>query len=159
VLDLFPGPLAELRPAIAAAAARGVRVVVKAYTPSRIERVKVVVHPRGQTLLKRWPGQWLNLVTDGRELLLAFLTRDGKGVNQALWSDSTYLSWVYHSAVGSEMILAAVEQSLERGATGAELRKLIRTHYSLFQPSLPGYQELLRQFGDDNPAVSLNPDD
>jgi sugar-specific transcriptional regulator TrmB len=159
VLDLFPGPLAELRPAIAEAAARGVRVLVKAYAPSRIERVKVVVHPRGRTLLSRWPGQWLNLVTDGRESLLAFLTCDGKGINQALWSDSTYLSWVYHSAIGSEAILTAVEQSLQRGATGAELRKLIRSHYNLFQPSLPGYQELLRRFGDDSPAAPPSPTD
>jgi sugar-specific transcriptional regulator TrmB len=159
VLDLFPGPLAELRPAIAEAAARGVRVVVKAYAPSRIERVKVVVRPRGQTLLKRWPGQWLNVVTDGRELLLAFLTRDGKGVNQALWSDSTYMSWVYHSAVGSEAILTAVEQSMERGATAAEVRKLIRSHYHLFRPSVPGYQELLRRFGEEGPAGSSSPND
>jgi hypothetical protein len=69
------------------------------------------------------------------------------------------LSWVYHSAVGSEAILTAVEQSLERGATGAELRKLIRSHYDLFRPGVPGYQELLRRFGDDSPAALLHPDD
>jgi sugar-specific transcriptional regulator TrmB len=154
VLDLFPGPLEELRPAITQAAARGVRVLVKAYAPAQIERAEVVVNPRGYRVLKRWAGQWLNLVTDGRESLLAFLTRDGKGVHQALWSGSAYLSWVYHSAVGGETILTAVEQSLGKGATGAELRELIRSHHDLFRPALPGYQELRRRFGDAGPATA-----
>jgi sugar-specific transcriptional regulator TrmB len=148
VLDLFPGPLAELGTAIAETAARGVLTLIKAYAPAQVARAQVVVHPRGHTILKRWPGQWLNLVTDGRESLLAFLTLDGKGVHQALWSGSVYLSWVYHSALGCETILAAVEHSLGKGATGAELRALIRSYQDLFRPSAPGYQALLHRFGD-----------
>jgi len=148
VLDVFPGPLAQLRAAVEETAARGVRTLVKAYEPAQIARAEVVVHPRGRTILKRWPGQWLNLVTDGRESLLAFLTHDGKGIHQALWSGSAYLSWVYHSAVGCETILTAVEQSLEQGATGAELRKLIRSYHDLLRPSAPGYQALLHRFGE-----------
>jgi sugar-specific transcriptional regulator TrmB len=148
VLDLFPGPLEQLRTAITQTAARGILTLIKAYEPAQIERAQVVVHPRGHTILQRWPGQWLNLVTDGRESLLAFLTPDGRGVHQALWSGSAYLSWVFHSALGCETILTAVEQSLEKGATGAELRELIRSYQDLFRPSAPGYQALLHRFGD-----------
>jgi sugar-specific transcriptional regulator TrmB len=147
VLDLFPGPLAQLRTAIAETAARGVRTLIKAYEPAQIEGAEVVVYPRGHTILKRWPGQWLNLVTDGRETLLAFLTRDGKGIHQALWSGSAYLSWVYHGAITCETMLAAVERSLEAKATGAELRELIRSCHDLFRPTVPGYQALLHRFG------------
>jgi hypothetical protein len=154
VLDLFPRPLAELRTAIVETAARGVRILVKAYAPVQIERADVIVHPHGHKVMKRWPGQWLNLVADGRESLLAFLTRDGKGVHQALWSGSAYLSWVYHSAVGSETILAAVEQSVDKGATGAQLGDLIRSYYDLFRPSVPGYRELLHRFADAGPATA-----
>src|SRR5262249_38699194 len=142
-----PAPLARLRTVITETAARGVRALVKAYEPAQVERAEVVVHPRGHTILKRWPGQWLNLVADGRESLLAFLTRDGTGVHQALWSGSAYLSWVYHGAVGCETILAAIEQSLESGATAAELRQLIRSYQGLFRPNVPGYQALLQRFG------------
>jgi sugar-specific transcriptional regulator TrmB len=154
VLDLFPGPLAQLRAAIEAAAARGVRTLIKAYEPATIPGADVVVHPRGHTILKRWPGQWLNLVTDGRESLLAFLTPNGKGVHQALWSGSAYLSWVYHSAVGCETILTAVEQSLAEGATGAELRELIRSYHDLLRSTVPGYRELLHRFGDVGSATA-----
>ena len=50
-------------------------------------------------------------------------------------------------AVGCETILAAVEQSLEQGATGAELRNLIRSFHDLFRPNVSGYQALLHRFG------------
>jgi hypothetical protein len=147
VLDLFPGPLEQLRTPITETAGRGVRTLVKAYEPAQIAGAEIVVYHRGHAILKRWPRQWLNLVADGRESLLALLTPDGKGVHQALWSGSAYLSWVYHSAVSCETILAAIEQFLDEKATAAELREVIRSYQGLFRPSVPGYQALLHRFG------------
>src|SRR5262249_47796086 len=112
ILDVFPKPLEELRDAIEAATRRGVRIHIKAYEPAEIRGVDVGVQPQGRTTLRRWPGQWLNIVTDGREHMLAFLTADARGLHQAMWSGSAYLSWVYHSAVGAEMILAALLRGL-----------------------------------------------
>jgi sugar-specific transcriptional regulator TrmB len=147
LLDAFPGPLEELRPAVEGAARRGVRVAVKAYEAVTLPGADVVVNPLGRATLQRWPGQWLNMVADGREHLLAFLTPDAKGIQQAVWSGSAYLSWVYQSAVGSELILAALQQGLDSGATAAELRRVIRAHQYLFSPDLPGCRALLERFG------------
>ena len=69
-------------------------VYAKAYEPLSIREAEVFVHPEGRAVVGRWPGQWLNVAVDGREHLLALLTRDGRGVQQAVWSASTYLSWV-----------------------------------------------------------------
>jgi hypothetical protein len=91
-----------------------------------------VVHPQGRATLRRWPGQWLNIVTDGREHLLAFLTPDAHGLHQAVWSGSAYLSWVYHSAVVAELILAAVQRGLEEGAAAADLRQVLAGYQYLF---------------------------
>src|SRR5262249_7999296 len=147
VLDIFPKPLEELREAVEGAARRGVRVAVKAYAPAALAGAHIVVHPQGRLSLRRWPGQWLNVVTDGREHLLAFLTPDVRGLHQAVWSGSPYLSWVYHSAVGAELVLAAVQRSLEDGATAAELRDVVAAYQYLFRPDLPGVRALLERFG------------
>jgi hypothetical protein len=152
VLDVFPKPLEELREAVEGAARRGVRVAVKAYAPAALAGVDVVVHPHGRATLRRWPGQWLNVVTDGREHLLAFLTPDARGLRQAVWSGSAYLSWVYHSAVGAELILAALQRGLEDGATAAELRQAVAGYQYLFRADLPGARALLGRFGNRRPA-------
>jgi sugar-specific transcriptional regulator TrmB len=147
ILDIFPKPLEELRDALEEMVRRGVRVLIKAYVPAELPGANVVVHPQGRATLKRWPGQWLNVVTDGQEHLLAFLTSDARGLHQAVWSGSAYLSWVYHSAVGAEAILAAVHRGLEEGATAADLRQTLSGYQYLFKSDLPGARALLERFG------------
>ena len=154
ILDVFPKPLKELREAVEGAARRGVRVAIKAYEPAELPGADVVVHPQGRLTLRRWPGQWLNVVTDGREHLLAFLTADIRGLHQAVWSGSAYLSWVYHSAVAAELILAAVQRGLAEGATAAELRQAVAGYQYLFDAELPGARALLERFGKRRPGPS-----
>jgi sugar-specific transcriptional regulator TrmB len=147
VLDVFPSPLEEIRPSVESAAARGIRVALRAYQPATVRGAELFVDPRGASVLKRWPGQWLNLVIDGQEFMLAFLSSDGTGVHQAVWSGSAYLSLVYYSAVRSELSLGALELLLEQGATAAELRQAVDRQHSLFRRELPGYRKLLDRFG------------
>jgi len=73
--------------------------------------------------------------------------QDLRGLHQAVWSGSAYLSWVYHSAVGAELILAALQHSLEEGGTTAELRQAVANYQYLFRPDLPGARALLERFG------------
>jgi len=148
LVDAFPRPLELLREEIEAAAARGVVVGVKAYESVDIAGVRVTVDVRREASIVRWPGQWVNVVADGAEHLVAFLTEDAGGVHQAIWSSSAYLSWVYHSALSSEMVLDAVETALGRDDVGLdEVRALVREMQSLKAFQASGYQELARRFG------------
>jgi len=147
LLDAFPGPLEELRPDVERAAARGIDVAVKIYAPADVAGAEVVAPPSAGAILGRWPGEWVNLVVDGAEHLLAFLAPGGGEVYQAVWSGSAYLSWVYHSAVSSEMILAALEGRIEQGADADALQKDLARFRRLKRLEAPGYKALLRRFG------------
>jgi hypothetical protein len=148
LLDSFPAPLEELRSDIEAAASRGADVALKVYRPTKIGGTEVFVDPQGERVLKRWPGQWINLVVDGAEHLLAFLTPDGKGVHQAIWSGSAYLSWVYSGALASELILVGLQKRIEVGDSLKELQRVLKRYLRLKSPQAPGYQTLLRRFGE-----------
>jgi sugar-specific transcriptional regulator TrmB len=150
LLDAFPAPLEELRTEAEAAAARGVTVGVKAYEPVSLREAEVFVYPDGRAVIGRWPGQWVNVVVDGREHLLALLTRDGRGVHQAVWSESPYLSWVYHSAVARELILADVERRIADGASSQELRGRLEGYRRIVASDAPGFRQLVRRFGGRN---------
>ena len=145
LLDAFPAPLEELRAEAEAAAARGVTVAVKAYEPTSLREAEVFVHPGGRDVIGRWPGQWVNVVVDGREHLLALLTRDGAGIHQAVWSESPYLSWVYHSAVAGELVLADVERRIGEGASAKELRGVRESYRRIVASDAPGFKELVRR--------------
>jgi hypothetical protein len=146
LVDVFPGALAGLRSDIERTAARGIDVALKVYEPAEIAGVQVAVNPYGQRTLKHWPGQWLNLVTDGSEHLLAYLTADGNGVHQAVWSRSPFLSWVYHGAVWSEIVLSQLNNILAARGGLDDIRTVLTKHQSAIEAGIPGRRKLGKRF-------------
>ena len=141
LVDAFPRPLEALAADLEAAAARGVTVAVKAYEPVEIAGVDVFVGPTAAEVLAVWPGQWVNLVADGHDLLLGLLGTDMREVFQAVWSASAYLSWVYHGGVASEIILTAVQSGLH---DDAEIDRLWRAYMARTR----GPRSLIARFGE-----------
>jgi hypothetical protein len=86
------------------------------------------------------------LVVDGRELLLAFLTRDGAEIQQAIWSGSPFLAFTLGAFMASEFNFVAVMQDPEMPEAA---REVARRHHSVLPSpvALPGYQEMLRRLG------------
>ena len=150
LLDIFPLPLEVLRSEMEQAAARGVLVAAKVYAPAKIPGVEIALHPQGRSTQKRWPGQWVNIVVDGAEHLLGFLTADIRAVHQAVWSGSPYLSWVYHCGLSSEIILAALLPLIEKGAASRELQKVLRRYRQIPALQSAGYKKLVKQFKGDS---------
>jgi sugar-specific transcriptional regulator TrmB len=105
--DLFPGPLEAVAPDLAAAAARGVRVVVKTYSRLDVPGVATVDEADAARALSGWPGQQLTLVADADEHLLALFDVSLANVLQAVWSRSTFLSCLHHNHVAMELLHAA----------------------------------------------------
>ena len=102
--DLFPGPLAALAEELAAAATRGVRVVVQSYAEGGIDGVEVVPSNGRDRSLSAWPGQQLSLVVDANEHLLALFDPPLERVRQAVWSRSAFLSCLQHNHVAMEIL-------------------------------------------------------
>lgn len=109
LFDLFPATFALLSEPLARAAARGVTVAGRAYGPvAAPEGVLVVATPDAGFVRDRWPGAQLTLVADARQHLVALMTRDGRGLVRAAWSDSAYLGCLQHSGLSAEIRLAAL---------------------------------------------------
>lgn len=136
LFDLFPGPLAQLRPALDEAHARGVQVGGTVYEPLADAPFAHVMSPGTSFVAERWPGQQITLIADGRELLLALVAPDGQGLRHGFWSDSAYLACLHHSGLSAEMRLAA---ALAQG--GDPLRR-----FGLLSAAPPGLRALV---GDD----------
>jgi len=147
LIDGFPGPLAALAPEITGAVARGVHVAIKAYRPIELGGAETFVSPDAERVLARWSGEWLNLVVDGTEHLLSLLDRDLSEVRQAVWSGSPYLSWIYHSALAAELVMASVMAVAQEAPRNDRLRKLMKRFNALAAADAPGYVALAKRFG------------
>jgi HTH-type transcriptional regulator, sugar sensing transcriptional regulator len=146
--DLFPEAALELQEDVNAAARRGCRVCVQIYRAESFDkRVTVFLKPDGERLLRAWPGQWLNVVADSREHMLALLKNGLESVHQAVWSESVYLSLLYYSGLAAEMIAGAAGTILTaEGAPESMRRAFADTCARLNGADQPGYQLLLTRF-------------
>ena len=157
ILDAFPSLVSMLQDDLRAAAGRGVLVALNAYAPTTIEGIEVARSVHGDRTRRRWPGDWLNLIVDGRELLIAFLGHDGNTVHQAIWSGSPYLAWAFHSAVSSELILNVVEELVEGGVETEQLRAELKRLQRLRASRAPGYHELVQKIaGQEDSTTTSN---
>lgn len=147
LLDAFPAVIERLRPALEAAATRGLTVAVQAYAPTDLQGADVVVPTTAGAVLERWPGQWLCLLVDGAEYLFAFLDRDGEKVHQAIWSASAFLAWVQHSYLADSLRANLLERLLEDGAGPEEISEARQRAQRWIAREARGYRELRERFG------------
>ena len=108
LFEALTGPLQELRPEFEATATRGVKVAgMITREGDRMEGVRCLLSRRAEIINARWPADPLTLIVDARCLLIALMDRQTGEPRQALWSDSPYLAVLFHSAIGSNVVLHA----------------------------------------------------
>ena len=110
LFDFFPTIYDTLKPEIDDVRRRGLIVAGVAYE----QRHKTADMPLNRAsmdlIAHRWPGLGLCLVTDGREKLLAQVSTDMTRVLNGVWTDSIFLSCVFHSALAADIRLTALRE-------------------------------------------------
>jgi sugar-specific transcriptional regulator TrmB len=110
ILDFFPALYDVMREEVDAARARGVLVAGIAYRPED-EQPTMPYNGEAADLVEiRWPGLGLILVVDGCQQLIAQLSKDMTQVLNAVYTDSVFLSCVFHSAVAADIRLVALRK-------------------------------------------------
>ncbi len=122
LMEIFPEPLENLQEAMEEAAARGVDITARVYTPTSIEGVRLVMSPWGAENLRVMKAQWLAIFADGREFILGNVLSGGKGVQQVVWSASSLLSLALYDYVNSDLHHYSFRPLLEAADSLEELR-------------------------------------
>ena len=159
LLDIFPKPLVELKSDLEAASQRGLTVEIKVYHPFEVTGVDVTLEPDHKQIRSRWPVQWINLVTDGSEMLLALLDRDAKRVLQAVWSGSPFLSYIGYIGLVNEIALTYLRRHAHDLALDADDAPLLQVYTPFREIETPGSRRLRRQCGlDVDDTIERNED-
>jgi sugar-specific transcriptional regulator TrmB len=136
VLDLYPALVEPLGPALLAAVDRGVRVLAKVYRPVTLPGVELVERLRGEEITEGLNRDSLSLSIDGREQLLASLYPGGEP-EQAVWTESPFLSFKLYYSLIYELILTDLQQRIRGGADLEALERLL-DHYADLHPISSG---------------------
>ena len=105
VLQFWPKAMARLVPELEAATARGVPAAGLVLEPEpQPKGVKLVQSASVQRLKDIYRGVQLNLIVDGRQLLLATLDPSNTEVINAVWSDNPYMALTLHNGLVSDIL-------------------------------------------------------
>lgn len=140
LFDLFPAPLATLRPELEAARQRGVLVAGRTYERPALKETLILAWQGPSALIDRWPGLQVTVIADARAHILALLSPDGQTVLHGVGSDSAYLACVQHSSLAAEIRLAAAAPKGDDPLA----------HLSLLNSQPPGLREIAAA-ADDRP--------
>lgn len=105
LIDLFPAMRDLLDEEVMAARARGVTVAGIAYERRHADPMMPFNGESAELIGSRWTGDGLMLVVDGCQMLLAQITKDRSAVLNALWTDSPFLSCLFHSGLAADIRL------------------------------------------------------
>ena len=105
VFQFWPPAMAKLSPELEAAAARGLPAagLVLEEEP-RPKGVTLVQTASAQRLRELYRGVQMNLIVDGRQVLLATLDPSNREVINAVWSDNPYMALFLHNGVVSDSL-------------------------------------------------------
>jgi HTH-type transcriptional regulator, sugar sensing transcriptional regulator len=143
LVDAAPAALDAWSSALAAAAARGVRVLVKAYAPAALRGAEVAVDPKGADIHRRWSLDWLHVVVDGCEVLLS--AHKGGQLLRGLWTQEAFVAVCYHDALAAEIMLAGLHGQLQGGATPDQLKRTLDGRIERVRLDALGFERLRRQ--------------
>ena len=126
LIDATAESIAVIQPAIQRAVKKGVVVTLKTDDDSVTPGCHVVRLHRTDGQRIDWPFNWLVVAADGSEYLAAFIKKGNRGVLQAFWSKSPYLSLMTYSGMAHEFILTEISSLLLADEPASEIKtKLI----------------------------------
>ena len=145
-IDAFPRALSRIARSAMLAAERGVEVRVHAYREVTMPGCDVVVCPTADEYMNIWGAEQLNVVVDGREVLVALLSATLDRVHQAIWSQSLYLSCRVHAGLISGHSLMRVAREAAQEPEDSAARQALASHRFLVDGGVPGQLELFQRF-------------
>ncbi len=146
VLDIFPHAVELLKEEITSAVQRGVEVFLQVYQPIEIKGANVVIAFDREAVLSYWHSEQLNIVTDGREVLLALMNPELTTIHQALWSQSLYLSCMMHTGFMKEHTVNRLLALQNRKNVSDEMHEILSQQKFFHTSDVPGLQDLFRRF-------------
>ena len=108
LIDSFPFPLATLKEVIRKKGSSNIDIFLKHYADEQLEGIRQISKTNSDIVLDELQGQWLIIVKDAVETLIAFFDRDGEEMLHSVWIQDSFLSLIQFSGSLLECTLSEI---------------------------------------------------
>ncbi len=142
-IDAFPNLLELISPEINRMSERGVQVYLQAYSSINLDaRVSKVIPSVSEEVIDYWDAEQLNIVADGKEMLLSLFSKDLSKLIQATYSNNLYISCCMHAGIMSEHKV----HRFSNAQTMDEIESIRKGQKFFLNSKVPGLETLFSQY-------------
>ena len=130
LIDGFPAPMKIIKQYLSAERAEDINVYVKNYSGDNIDNVHQLKANFDDLPISELNGQWLVVLKDTKESLIAFFNKDGSELIHCIWTKDPFISFVLFNGSLYEFNFTEVcEQVYSDESNKIENMKSIIEHY------------------------------
>jgi len=136
-VDSFPAPLMKLKAHLETRGRDEIITLVHKYDNTPIKNVRQVRGKKTEISLSPHPGQWMAVIKDAKEALIAFFSLEGNELLHGMWIRDPFISLILYNGFAVECNLMEIYDRLydDKDDKIQRIKQAIR-----------GYQDIYEQF-------------
>ncbi|MBT3756399.1 MAG: hypothetical protein HOD64_01750 [Candidatus Cloacimonetes bacterium] len=130
LIDGFPAPMKTIKKYLSADRSKDINIYVKNYSGDDIDNVHQLKANFKDLPISELNGQWLIVLRDTAESLIAFFSKDGKELIHSIWTQDPFISFILFNGSAYEFNFTEVcEQVYSNESNKVENMKSIIERY------------------------------
>lgn len=97
LVDCFPAPLNKINAPLTKKSGKGINIFLRNYCDTKIKNVNQICLKNPELPDEGPGGEWMVILKDTTESLIALFTKDGKELKHCIWTKDSFLSFVLFS--------------------------------------------------------------
>ena len=133
LVDCFPAPLQKITSHILKSADSDIDIYLKRYADEVIEGVHLVKKTQSDIVLEELQGQWMIIIKDATETLIAFFDRSGDEMIHSVWIQDAFISLIHFSGAIIECMLSDILEKVhkDQNTTVENIKNIVRSYQSV----------------------------
>jgi len=134
LIDCFPVPLQKIEKQILCRKTDKIEIFLKHYADENLEGVRQIKKTESDIVLEELQGQWLIIVKDAVETLIAFFDKTGEEMMHSVWIQDSFLSLIHFSGSIIECTLSEILEKVysEEDNQIEKIKDVVRSYQSIY---------------------------
>ena len=135
VIDCFPAPLQVIKKELLNKKGENIPILLKNYCDTRFEGIRQIEAFKTDIVLDEHPGQWLLMIKDAAESLIAFFDLSGEELLHSIWIKDPFISLILFNGSTLEFNLFEIFREVysENDDKIKNIKQIIRSYQSIFE--------------------------
>ncbi len=135
VIDCFPAPLQVIKKELLNKKGENIPILLKNYCDTRFEGIRQIEATKTDIVLDEHPGQWLLMIKDAAESLIAFFDLSGEELLHSIWIKDPFISLILFNGSTLEFNLFEIFREVysENDNKIENIKQIIRSYQSIFE--------------------------